>query len=136
MRKTLLPIFSLPLTPCPLFPNSHLGTQSGNSISITPHRNRISKLHYQIEFGNENKDNLNFNFIQHPARQETITSISGRKGVIFFKRCFNRDNGSRGSHIDYWGGTRYTNAARGNGAADGNLRLFSRSTRVYFSELS
>jgi hypothetical protein len=77
------------------------------------------------------RNTLGFEFERNRAGASGIP----RKGILFFLRCFNRSNGTRGSHIDYWNGHRYTNSAAGEGGADRNLRLFRRADRVYFCPL-
>lgn len=77
-----------------------------------------------------------------------------RKGIIFFVDCFDkkmkkdgknvpftRPDGttgfkrSRGSHIDYWNGSTYTNRASGVGEPQKDLNLFEDATKIYFCEL-
>lgn len=84
------------------------------------------------ELFNHLNDTLNFNFSRYNSGNETISRLAGRKGIIFFKRCFSRDNGTVGSHIDYWNGTTYTNSARGNAAAHEGLGLFNSAQQIYF----
>ena len=74
-------------------------------------------------------DTLNFNFQRVGS---SPAELSGRKGILFLRHCF---RGGRGSHIDYWNGTTYTNSASGNAAASSSLGLFRTSSDIYFCAL-
>ena len=74
---------------------------------------------------------LGFQFVRLNANGEPPQG----KGILFFSNCFTRENGTTGSHIDYWNGRTYTNAATGTGGPRGRLRLFDSADRVYFCRL-
>jgi len=63
------------------------------------------------------------------------SAIAARKGIIFFDNVFERDDGTRGDHIDYWNGQTYMNNATGAGAPRGRLRMFDDAPHVWFCEL-
>ncbi len=64
--------------------------------------------------------------------KEIAKPISGQRGIIYFRHCFQND-GRIGSHIDYWNGTTYTNAATGDGK--GGTDLFFRAKSIVFCSL-
>ncbi len=65
--------------------------------------------------------------------KEIAEQLGTQKGIIYFRHCFDND-GKKGSHIDYWNGTRYTNAAEGNQIDDGKS-LFYRTDYFEFCRL-
>lgn len=75
------------------------------------------------------------------ARVSTAqTSVTGRRGIIYFNNCFRRTPGgpSTGDHIDLWNGTAYYNmlldVSAGGGVA-ASASLFGRSDMITFFPL-
>ncbi len=64
---------------------------------------------------------------------EIALQIGTQKGIIYFRHCF-KNGGKIGSHIDYWNGTRYANAAEGSRIDDGK-NLFFRAKWITFCRL-
>jgi len=63
--------------------------------------------------------------------REIINLVQGRRGIIYFRRCFDRTATARGSHIDYWDGTitmndriRYNAGAEAEPGARNSSRFF------------
>ena len=72
-----------------------------------------------------------FTFIKLPVDKirKVIPEKLKASGIIYLKDCFwNKEHDSSGSHIDYWNGTRYTQAS----ATD---LIFRDRTAVYFCKL-
>lgn len=63
------------------------------------------------------------------------SAIANRKGIIFFDNVFERSNGTRGDHIDYWNGQTYMNNATGAGTPNGNLRMLNDASGIWFCAL-
>ena len=67
-----------------------------------------------------------------PLRDEDGNiKLNKRNKTLGYQRTKNKT----GSHIDYWNGVTYTNAARGGSRASKKLKLFKSAEKIYFCEL-
>lgn len=64
------------------------------------------------------------------AKDEVAQTLAGQKGIIYFSKCYDRNNGTRGNHIDWWNGSQYFNQIihiSAGGSATASSNLFSNS---------
>ena len=101
-----------------------------NSKSHTQLKNRKGIIFFKRCFTKFLRDE---NDKKIPLRDEEGVIKINEKGKV---RGYQRDkSGKKGSHIDYWNGETYTNAATGSASASKKLVLFKRAEKIYFYEL-
>jgi len=99
-------------------------------IDVNSRHEKVRHITSAKSLFNYLRNRLGFGFIEIKAPG----IIQGKKGIIYFEKCYTRGNGRKGNHIDYWDGNRYTNSAQGINSG-GNLRLFRKAEKVWFCQL-